>query len=45
MNATIEAGLFLMAAGMGTVFLSLAVFFAIIVLFEKVFKNKEKTEE
>ncbi len=48
MSSIIQATLYLMAAGMGTVFLSLGVFFVIIVLFEKLFKPKEgepKTEQ
>ncbi len=42
MNTTIQASLFLMAAGMGTVFLSLGVFFTVIVLLEKIFRSREK---
>jgi Na+-transporting methylmalonyl-CoA/oxaloacetate decarboxylase gamma subunit len=40
MNAVIQSGLFLMAAGMGTVFTSLAIFFIVIVLLEKLCKTK-----
>jgi len=39
-----QASLFLMAAGMGTVFLSLAVFFVLIALLKKFFKNGGSAE-
>ncbi|MCX7788378.1 MAG: OadG family protein [Spirochaetes bacterium] len=41
MSSLVQAAVFLMIAGMGTVFLSLAVFFIVIVLFEKLFKPNE----
>lgn len=40
MNMTIQAGLVLMAVGMGAVFVSLAVFFMVIVVLEKSFRAK-----
>lgn len=39
MSNLIQASFVLMGAGMGVVFLSLAVFFLMIVVFERVFKN------
>jgi|GEM_PF-1913026 len=44
MSPTMQASLFLMAAGMGTVFLSLAVFFVLIALLKKFFKNGGSAE-
>jgi Na+-transporting methylmalonyl-CoA/oxaloacetate decarboxylase gamma subunit len=38
----IQAGFLLMAAGMGTVFVSLAIFFVVIVLLEKLCKSSGK---
>jgi Na+-transporting methylmalonyl-CoA/oxaloacetate decarboxylase gamma subunit len=45
MDMIIQAGFLLMAVGMGTVFASLAVFFFLIVLFEKIFKVKTEDEK
>lgn len=45
MNPVLQASLFLMAAGMGTVFLSLAVFFVLIGLLKKIFKNSGAAED
>jgi Na+-transporting methylmalonyl-CoA/oxaloacetate decarboxylase gamma subunit len=42
---TIQSGFLLMAVGMGTVFASLAIFFFLIMLFEKIFKVKEEQEK
>jgi len=46
MNPIIEASFVLMGAGMGVVFLTLAIFFVMIIVFEKLFKNgAEKSGE
>jgi Na+-transporting methylmalonyl-CoA/oxaloacetate decarboxylase gamma subunit len=42
MNTLIQSGFLLMAAGMGTVFVSLAVFFIVIVALEKLCKQRGK---
>ena len=39
MSNIIQASFVLMGAGMGVVFITLAVFFVMIVVFEKLFKN------
>ena len=44
MSIIIKSGFFLMAAGMGTVFASLGIFFIVIFLLEKIYRTKKENE-